>query len=1119
MSDASADAKRELLLKMLRERAAKAPAPATTAAPAPTPEKVPPLQRIPRSDAMALSFGQERIWTLEQVRPDSRNNILVRFGLRGRLDVESLRRSLESICARHEILRATFPLVDGRPVQRISAPWRWKLESLDLSHLPEAVRAAEERRANVANANMQFDLVRGPLIQSLLIRMAADQHILVVTLHHIISDGWSVDLMCKELAAVYAGFASGKPATLPELPIQYVDFAHWQRSWLTGALLERRRDYWKKKLAGPLPALELPFDRPPSAARSFLGTTRNRFSLDPAVVASLREFSRREGVTLYTTLVTALKVVLHRYSGQDDVVIGTLVAGRERVEVERVMGFFVNTVVLRSDFSGDPTFRAALSRTRTVVLEAQANADFPFDALVAELRPERVANRSPFFDVVFNMQSFDFDSGIPAEGLHIVPLSSLEYFSVADSLTVFVYDYRNQLDVLIVYSPELFDVETIARFESHFTNILRGVASDPDQKLTALPLLSPDERRHLIDLGAGPRVSVPTEHGYARYFEAQVARTPAALAVVDESVRLTYAQLNERANAVAGVLLGHGIEPGEPVAMCSDRSATLLSWILGAFKAGAAYMPLDARFPPGRHAAMLTQSRSRFVLVGQGLEAGIVAATRELPSDYVPHILTAADIEASRGSPENPPPRTDSKALAYIIFTSGSTGTPKGAMVAHRSMLNHFWSKIRGLELGPADVVAQIAPIAFDISLWQFLAVLLAGGCVRIASDEVMREPERLFELIAAEGVTFAHVVPSFLRAFLDGCQGRESQFAGLHRLRSLVLAGEALTPDLVRRWLERWPAVRMVNYYGPSECADETTRQVIDRAPGALELTVPIGRPIDNVRVHVVDRAVSLLPAGVPGELCIAGASVGLGYLNDPERTALSFLKDPYSDDGGWLYRTGDRARMRADGVVEFLGRLDFQVKIRGHRIELGEIEAVLARHPAVRQAVVHPWQSPAGDRLAAYIVPTDPQNVPPTEQLRAHLADVLPSYMTPEDFVVLAQLPLNANGKVNRRALLAPAAATARELVSPRTAMEATIAAIWGAVLKESRIGVHDNFFELGGQSLLAAQVAARLRSELAMDIGVRVLFEKQTLADLARYLELEKERVAAEREEVLL
>ena len=1113
MSDASADAKRELLMRMLRERAAKEPSAKEPA------EKVPLLQRVPRSDAMELSFGQERIWTLEQVRPDSRNNILVRFGLRGRLDVESLRRSVESIVARHEILRATFPLVDGRPVQRILPPWRWEMPILDLSQLPEAERAVKERSANIAKANSQFDLASGPLMESLLIRMAEDEHVLVVTQHHIISDGWSVDLMCKELAALYAGFASAKPVTLPELPIQYIDFAHWQRSWLTGATLERRRDYWKKKLAGPLPALELPFDRPPSGARSFLGTTRNRFSVDAAVVAPLRELSRREGVTLYTTLVTALNVLLHRYSGQDDVVIGTLMAGRERVEVERVMGFFVNTVVLRSDLSGDPTFRAALGRTRTVVLEAQANADFPFDALVAELRPERVANRSPFFDVVFNMQSFDFDAGIPAAGLHIVPLSSLEYFSVADSLTVFVYDYRNQLDVLIVYSPELFDADTIARFEGHFTNILRGIASDSDLKLGALPLLSPDERRRLIEFGAGPRVAVPTEHSYAQYFEEQVARTPDALAVVDDSLRLTYAELNERANAVARMLIAWGIEPGEPVAMCSDRSATLLSWILGAFKAGAAYMPLDARFPPGRHAAMLSQSRSRCVLVGHGLEAGIVAATRELPSGYAPRIVTATDIEALRGSAENLPPRTDSRALAYIIFTSGSTGAPKGAMVAHRSMLNHFWSKIRGLELSPSDVVAQIAPIAFDISLWQFLAVLLAGGSVRIVSDDIMREPERSFQMIAAEGVTVAHVVPSFLRAFLDECQGRESQFGGFRRLRSLVLAGEALTPDLVRRWLQLWPAVRMVNYYGPSECADETTRQVLDRAPGEHDLTVPIGRPIDNVRVHVLDRAANLLPAGVPGELCIAGASVGMGYLNDPERTAQCFLKDPYSEDGGRLYRTGDRARMRADGVVEFLGRLDFQVKIRGHRIELGEIEAVLARHPAVRQAVVHPWQSPAGDRLAAYIVPADPRNVPPTEQLRAHLADVLPPYMTPEDFVVLEQLPLNPNGKVNRRALVAPAAATARELVPPRTAMEMTIAAIWGAVLNQPQIGVYDNFFELGGQSLLAARVAARLRSELAMDIGVRVLFEKQTLADLARFLELEKERAAAEREEVLL
>ena len=1121
MNEASADAKRELLLRMLRERAAKAPAVAPTQAVAQAPEveKAPPLQRIARSDAMELSFGQERIWAHEQVRVDGHNNVLVRFGLRGVLDVEALRRSIEVIVERHEILRATFPSIDGRPVQRISPPSRWEIPTLDLSHLPEPARSEEERRANAATANLKFDLAVGPLLESLLIRLAPEDHVLAITIHHIVSDGWSVDLMCKELAALYPGFAAGKPVTLPDLPVQYVDFVHWQRRWLTGAILERRRAYWRKKLAAPLSRLDLRVERPGAGTQSFATATRNRFTLDPAIVTPLREFSRREGVTLYTTLLAVLKTLLYRYSGQDDVVVGTMVAGRERMELERLVGFFVNTLVLRSDFAGDPTFREALHRTRDTVLEAQANADFPFDALVNELRPDRSLSRSPFFEVVFNMQSFEFDTGVPAAGLRIASLSSLEHFPVADTLTVFAYDCRSQLDLMVVYSPELFDAQLIERFEQHFSTLLRAIVSDPDQRIATLPLLSQTERERIIELGQGPTVAVHTDHGYAHYFEQQVRRTPDALAVVDEDARLTYAELNAHANKVARALIETGVAAGEPVAMCAERSSKLLTWILGALKAGAAYMPLDARYPAGRHAAMLSQSGARIVLVGAGLEAGIAAAIQGLPAATRPFVLTAAEIDA-RAVEEgvDPPSRTAAQSLAYIIFTSGSTGTPKGAMVPHGAMLNHFWTKIRTLGLGPSDVVVQSAPIGFDISLWQFLAVLLAGGSVRVAPEAAVQEPERLFDLVRSAGATIAQVVPSFLRAYLDGRIGRVP-VVGFERLRSLLLVGEALAPEVARRWLELWPWVPLVNGYGPSECADEATRYVLTRPPGELDTTVPIGRPIDNVRVHILDRNSGLLPLGLAGELCIAGAGVGLGYLRDPERTAVAFVTDPYGEEAGRLYRTGDRARMRADGVVEFLGRLDFQVKIRGHRIELGEIEAVLGRHPGVRQAIVHPWQSPTGERLATYIVAVDANNAPTAEALRSHVAESLPSYMTPEEVVFVAELPLSPNGKVNRRALPAPTAAATRVFTPPGTAMEIKVATVWGAVLGQTHIGVDDNFFDLGGQSLLAAQVAARLRNELSLEVGVRVLFEKRTLADLARHLELEQERSDPGREEMLL
>ena len=1098
MNDLSPQAKRELLARLLRERAARGARAEKSDADTVR------LRPIPRTDAMELSFVQERIWALEQVRPEARNNILLRFGLQGPLDVEVLRRTIEAIVARHEVLRTTIPTVDGQPVQRIASPGPWPLPVVDLSRLDKSVRDAEERGAAIAEANFVFDLAAGPLLRSLLLRLNAQDYILLLSMHHIVSDGWSVDLMFQELAKFYEAFATGQPVPLAPLPIQYADFAHWQRRWLTGAPRARLLEYWKKQLAGPPPMLDLPFDRAPSASRRFEGASR-RFEVDPAVLEKLRELSRSEGVTLYTTLLTAIKALLGRYASQDDITVGTVVAGRTRIELEPMMGCFVNTLALRSDFSGDPTFRTALHRTRDVVLQAQAHAELPFDMLVAEMRPERDLARGQFFEVLFNMQSFDFDNSLSCAGLRISGLSTLEYFSVADTLTFFGYDRRKQLDFAIVYSPELFDASTIARLESHFTRLLAGIVRDPDQRLSALPLMSPEEERDVIALGEGRRVAFAVEHGYAHYFGEQMKRTPHALAVMDDDSRLTYAELNERANAVARLLIAQGIGAGEPVGMCSERNTTLLTWILGAFKAGAAYMPLDARYPPARHAAMLRQSRARLVLCQDRLAAEIATAIRELPSESRPRVLTASEMSAPSAKSESASVSVSAgpQDLAYILFTSGSTGTPKGAMVSHAAMLNHFWAKLQTIPLGAQDVVAQLAPIGFDISLWQFLAVLLAGGVVRIAPETAVEEPERFFDLLRQEPVTVAQVVPSFLRAFLDGAPSGQ-RFA---RLRALLLVGEALPPELARRWFERWPEVPLTNGYGPSECADEATRQVLTRPPGEGELSVPIGRAIDNVHIHILDRAGGLLPQGIPGELCIAGAGVGLGYLNDPERTASSFVKDPFDAASARMYRTGDRAKMRADGVVEFLGRLDFQMKIRGHRLEAGEIEAVLERHPSIRQAIVQLSPSPSGDRLAAYVVPADPLKVPTTDELRAHAGAMLPSYMVPEAFVTLATLPLNANGKVNRRALPALTAAAAPMYVAPRTPMETAVAQAWSTLLKQPRIGVHDNFFELGGHSLLAAQAAARMRVELGVEISVRVLFEKQTVAELARHLESEK------------
>jgi amino acid adenylation domain-containing protein len=734
------------------------------------------------------------------------------------------------------------------------------------------------------------------------------------------------------------------------------------------------------------------------------------------------------------------------------------------------------------------------------------------------LQPERDLSRSPLFQVIFNMLSFGFDAEVPAADLRMRPVPSLDVLTVTDGLTLYGFDTRDQLDLSFVYSPELFDADTIGRMAGHFHNLLRAIVADPGQRVSTLPLLTEAERdRLLVHWNATDR-SFPTDRCYVEHVESHAAVTPNAVAVVDDGGQLTYGELNAWANGVARSLIAAGVGPNRPVAVYCERSRLLLVWVLAIFKAGGAYLPLDPRHPPGRVTEILGCSGPTAVLVADHLAARLAEALSALPGDERPAVLPERDHGIQDGDDSNPPSRATPENLAYIIFTSGSTGVPKGAMVPQRAMLNHFWSKIHGFGLTSADSVVQSAPQGFDISVWQLLAILLVGGRVRIASDSVTHEPERLFQLVLEEEPTLLEVVPSFLRAYLDSI-GPEPGAGAFGRLRWLVLGGEALTPDLCRRWLTRWPGTPMVNGYGPSECADDAARYLIDTPPADDVSSVPIGRPIDNVHLYVLDRNLALVPQGVPGELCIGGKSVGLGYLNDPERTAAAFTDDPYgTTPGARLYRTGDRARIRSDGVIEFLGRVDHQVKIRGHRIELGEIEALLARHARVGQAIVSVWRTPTGDRLAAYIVADDPSSPPADDDLRDHLRRALPAYMVPDAFVLLERMPLNANGKVNRKALPSPTVKIADDFVPPLTSTEIAVARIWSEILDAKRVGVHDNFFELGGHSLLAARVAARMRRDLDVDLPVRALFEMQTVGELGAHLEALLE-ARASREELSL
>ena len=1107
MSELSAAAKRDRLAQLLRERAARTGAsrPGSPSGLAAARTSGPPLIPIARDGDLAASFGQERIWFLEQLQPESlAYNLLARIGFSGPLDIEALRRGVEAIVARHEVLRTTFPSVDGRPVQRIASAPTWVLPLRDLRSLLGPARETEAECLTRAEVTAPFDLAAGPLLRTVLLRLADDEHVLVLTLHHIVSDAWSVNIFFQELAAFYTASVAGEPLALSALPVQYADFAHWQRGWLTGEVLETQRIYWMERLSGELPVLDLPSDRPRPAVPKLAGATGSGV-IHLAVLAGLRDLSRREGVTLFTTLLAAFKTLLLRYTGQEDLIVATPVAGRSRPEIERLMGFFVNTLVLRTDLSGDPSFRETLRRTRDIVVGAHAHADFPFERLVEELQPERDLSRGPLFQVAFNMLSFGFGAELPFSGVRARPLPSLDLHVIADGLMLYVSEGRDSLDLCFVYSPEIFDAETIGRLEAHFQTLLAGIVADPDRPLSRLPLLPEEERHRLLVEWNATDAAFPLDDTFAAQFAAQVARTPQAVAVVSDEGALTYRELDARAIRLARRLVDSGVGSDRVVALLAERSLDLLTWILAVFKAAGAYLPLDPRHPAARHAGILSSSRAVLVLVADEYVGGLEDALAQMDASIRPTILRAAEVRglaadldpaASGGRPSD---------LAYVIYTSGSTGSPKGAMVEHVGMLNHLHAKIRDLGLTSGDTVAQTASQCFDISVWQFLAPLLVGGRVRIVADDVAHDAPRLLDLIGGEAITVVEVVPSVLASAFHDEAGVQVASPALAALRWLVVTGEAAPVALCRRWMLAYPRCALMNGYGPTECSDDVTHHVMTEPPPPDATQVPIGRPIANMRVYVLDRTMTPMPIGVPGELCVGGIGVGRGYLEDPERTAEVFIADPFSArPDARLYRTGDLARWRADGTLEFLGRLDHQVKIRGFRIELGEIEAGLGRHPGVREAVVVAREDSRGERrLAAYVVARG--EAPPATEIRGFLARTLPDYMLPESVVFLPALPLTPNGKVDRRRLPEPdLLPRAQASAPPRTPAEEVIANVWADVLGLEKIGIHENFFELGGHSLLATRVVSRLRQVFGVDLPVRRMFEAPTVQGLAAHVE---------------
>ncbi|MET0398368.1 MAG: amino acid adenylation domain-containing protein, partial [Longimicrobiaceae bacterium] len=1040
---------------------------------------------VERTGSLPLSFAQQRLWFIQQLDPaGSAYNLPYPLRLRGALDLSVLRASLDALVRRHESLRTTFSEEDGKPVQVVHPPVRVPLPGVDLSGLPAEARQAEAKRLVGAESMRPFDLARGPLLRGTLVRLDGEDHVLLFNMHHIVSDGWSMQVLVREVSVFYGAFSRGEEPKLPELPVQYADFAVWQREWLSGDVLEAQIAYWRERLAGAPPLLEIPTDRPRRAVQNPLAATHH-FALPPELSQQLRELGRREGGTLFMTLLAAWQALLGRWAGQDDVVVGTPIAGRTRKETEGLIGFFVNTLALRAHMEADPTWTELLGQVREETLGAYDHQALPFERLVEELGVERSLTHTPVFQAAFTLNLFAGKSG---ERLELGQLA-LEQFgggkgaAKADLDLVFT-DSGEKLGAMVIYRRALFDAGTISRLSGHLAATLEAMAADPRRRLSELSLLGGAERAQLLEAWTDTARPYP-ERCLHELFGEQAARTPGAVAVVADGREVTYAELESGANRLAHRLRALGVGPEVRVGVALERGAGLVVALLGTLRAGGVYLPLDPAHPGERMAYMLADSGASVLLAPAAVQDSV-------PSFGGARVCLDADREAIAGEPDTAPESgVDPQNAAYVIYTSGSTGRPKGVVVAHRSAVNLLAGALETIGAGPGSRVLHVASIGFDASLLEIFVALLAGAQLHVADRETVLAPERLGALLKEREIDVMVTIP----VLLDRLPAAE-----FPALLTVCMGGDRCSGETAALWSS---GRRLLNMYGPTETTIYTTAHLC--APGAAE-TPPIGRPVPNARAYVLDAWGEPAPVGMPGELYMGGPGVARGYLGRPELTAERFVPDPFAGEPGErLYRTGDRARWRADGELEFLGRTDAQVKIRGMRIEPGEVEGVLAGLPQVREAAVVVREDKPGDkRLVAYVVPQEGEELS-TAELRAGLAERLPEYMVPGAFVTLEKLPLGVSGKVDRRALPAPERGGAlAAYIAPRTPVEEVLAEIWAEVLKTERVGAGDNFFELGGHSLLATQVISRLRQAFGVEVPLKALFEAPTVAGLAARVE---------------
>jgi natural product biosynthesis luciferase-like monooxygenase protein/amino acid adenylation domain-containing protein len=1040
-----------------------------------------PIPHVERAGDQPLSFAQQRLWVLDQLEPESPvYNMPAPRRIRGALDVAAMERALGELVRRHAGLRTVFPLTADGPVQRI-LPAEFTLPVTDLSGRADAWEQA--LRLAQADAVHVFDLSRGPLFRVHLLRLASDDHVLLMNMHHVVSDGWSMNVLRGDLLALYQAFAGGTASTLADLPITYADYAVWQRGLLEGEG-GAQLAYWRERLAGAPALLELPTDRPRPAAQSHRGAWAGA-TLSPALADALKALGRAEGVTLYMTLLAGIKALMARYAGTDDVVIGTPIAGRGRPELERMVGFFVNSLALRTDLSGDPDFRELLARVRETTLGAYANQDVPFEQVVDALQPVRTLSHAPLFQVMFNLLNFEA-AATDAAGLRLESVLRHTEQGAKFDVTFTAHEHAGGIQLDLLYAADLFEASTAERLLAHLTRVLEQVAADAGARLSRLELLGDADRALIVDGWNRTEAPYPADRCIHQLVEVRAALAPLAPAVADGEATLTYRELDERANRVAHALLALGVRPEERVGLCLEPCAGSIVGLLGILKAGAAYVPVDPAAPDERAAFMLDESGARVVLADAANADRAWAAGRT-----VLRVDGTADDAFAGFSSASPAVRLTPRHLAYVLYTSGSTGRPKGVLVEHGGVCNSAVAFARVYGITPGARVLLFAPLHFDASVLDIFTALATGATLVVAPREALIPGEELIGLLARQRVTHAKFTPSALAA---------TPWVSLPELGTVMTGGETCSAEVVGRWA---PGRRFFNGYGPTETSVRVTAIETDDATRPP----PIGRATANVRLYVLDDAWRPVPVGVQGELYIGGVGLARGYQGRPDRTAETFVPDPFSAlAGARMYRSGDRVRWRADGSIDFVGRVDGQVKIRGFRIELGEIEAVLRRHPDVFDcAVVAREGEPGGIRLVGYVV-----GAAHPEALRAHLRDSLPEYMVPAAYVRMDALPLNPNGKLDRRALPAPEPVAEGAFVEPSTAAEQRIAAMYAELLGLERVGAGDDFFAVGGHSLLATRLVSRVREAFGIDLPLRAVFEAPTVAALARRAEAARRAV---------